>query len=375
MLLKSRSAYYKKRKLFNPYAIKEVPFLPLFVFLFLLCTGFACLFSASSGSFSPWTGKQMIFSLLLSPIFLVIISTNINFIKSISYILFTFSIFLLIIVFFVGKKSMGAVRWINFGFFTIQPSEIAKIATVLALARYYDSVKSEEIAKIKHTIIPILILSPIVTLVALQPDLATSIIIVAITAIVLFLVGMPMWRFYAATGTVVVLAPILWSKMKQYQKLRIINFLNPENDPLGSGYNVIQSKIAIGSGGLFGKGFISGTQGQLKFLPEHHTDFVFTMIGEEFGFLGAFVFLLGYSYLIYYGFKVSFKARSVFAKIVSLGCTSILFLHAFINIGMTVALLPVAGIPLPLLSYGGTIMLITIVCFALIVNIDISYNM
>ena len=179
--------------------------------------------------------------------------------------------------------------------------------------------------------------------------------------------------FYLSFLSLLLASPFVWFKfLKDYQKLRIINFLFPENDPLGSGYNIIQSKIAIGSGGFFGKGFLKGTQGQLKFLPEHHTDFIFTIIGEEFGFIGAIILILLYGYLIYYGYSVANKTNSTFGKLVAIGCSTILFLHLFINIGMTASLMPVAGIPLLMLSYGGSSLLLGVICVALIINIDIN---
>ena len=191
----------------------------------------------------------------------------------------------------------------------------------------------------------------------------------------LFTVGIPKWEFISAFVLMVLSLPIIWVKcLKEYQKLRVINFLNPENDPFGSGYNIIQSKIAIGSGGVFGKGYFQGVQGRLRFLPEHHTDFIFTNVCEEFGFIGALIVISLYLLITMYGFRVASQTNSVFCKLIAIGCSSLIFLHMFINIGMTSGLLPVAGIPLVMISYGGSSLLLGVICIALIVNVDINNN-
>ena len=280
---------------------------------------------------------------------------------------------MLIAVFFIGHSAMGASRWIDFGFIKIQPSELMKVAVVLAIAKFLSNTNALQITKISTTIKVFAMIFVPFLLVAGQPDLTTSVIMLIITLSMLFLAGTSIWQFLFGGIVFVCLAPFVWmSLLKDYQKLRIVNFLNPANDPLGSGYNIIQSKIAIGSGGLTGKGFLQGTQGQLRFLPEHHTDFIYTIIGEEAGFVGSMAVLLMFVYLIFYGFKVAKNTHSTFGKLVSLGCTTILFLHTFINIGMVCAIMPAAGIPLLMVSYGGSSLALGLFCVALIMNIDIN---
>ena len=285
------------------------------------------------------------------------------------------SILSLIFIIPFGKRALGASRWIDFGFITIQPSEFAKIAVVLALSKFFSNLNSRDIKSITTIIKAFCIVSIPLVLVFIQPDLATTIVIFGIFVSMIFTIGVRYFYFYFAFLSSLIASPIIWFKLlKEYQRLRIINFLFPENDPLGSGYNIIQSKIAIGSGGFTGKGFLQGTQGQLRFLPEHHTDFIFTIIGEEFGFIGAIVLILLYLYLIYYGYSVASKTNSVFSKLIAIGCSTILFLHLFINIGMTISLMPVAGIPLLMMSYGGSSLLLGAICVALIINVDINKN-
>jgi rod shape determining protein RodA len=372
MLLRSTKTYYKKNQFFNIFAISEVNIIAILAVIGLCLTSLICLLSANNGSENNWIHKQIIFIFISIPVFITIISVNIKVIQKLAYYILFGSILLLIYVMLFGKKSMGAVRWINLGIFTFQPSEIAKISTVLTLAKYFSQFP-RTIEKWYATFAPIALISPIALLVMIQPDLATSIVIIFTTITILFAIGIPIWQFILSGTITLAVIPFLWIKMKTYQKLRIINFLNPENDPLGSGYNVIQSKIAIGSGGLFGQGMLNGTQGQLKFLPEHHTDFIFTIIGEEFGFIGCISVICLYLYLMWYGFNVTVNARDIFSKVVACGCTTILFIHIFVNIGMTTGLMPVAGIPLPFISYGGTMMIVSFICIALITNVDI-YN-
>ena len=375
MLLKSLSKHAKKYSNFNRFAILDAPRLVLFVLAGILTTSVVCLYSSNGGNIEPWASKQLLFIAISLIIFYVVISINIKIIYKFSYLTLVFSVLLLLAVIPFGKRVLGASRWLDFGVIMLQPSEFAKIAVILTLAKFFSSLNVIRIARVSTTFLTFLFISPVFILVAIQPDLATSIIILAIITVILFSVGTPKWEFILAVVTIIFAAPIAWAKLlKDYQKLRIVNFLFPENDPLGSGYNVIQSKIAIGSGGVLGKGFLEGTQGKLRFLPEHHTDFIFTIIGEEFGFIGAIILILMYLYIVYYGFKVATKANSTFCKLVSIGCTSLIFLHLFINIGMTVALMPVAGIPLVMLSYGGSSLMIGLICVALIINMDINKN-
>lgn len=315
----------------------------------------------------------MIFSLLC---FIFIVSINIKYIMDYAYLFLFATTILLALVIPLGRNIMGASRWLNLGFISLQPSEFAKLAIILALAKFYSKIPAQKIYKISTTFKAIIIVFAPIVLTAIQPDLATSTIMFSLMVIIIFISGTPKQQFYIVGMLAVISIPIAWIyALKDYQKLRILNFLIPGQDILGSGYNVNQSKIAIGSGGLIGKGFLHGSQGQLKFIPEHHTDFIFTIICEEFGFIGATILIGLYVYLIYYGYLVANKTNSVFGKIVCISCSSLLFLHMFINIAMTTGLAPVAGIPLLMISYGGCGLLVGVICIALIVNIDIHKNL
>ena len=242
-----------------------------------------------------------------------------------------------------------------------------KIAIIFALARYFQDLGSQEIG-FRKMIKPVLMVAIPAILIAKQPDLGTAIILVSVAIIICFLAGVNKWVISAGLAKIAIIIPIAWTFMYDYQKDRVFNFLEPEKDPLGGGYNIIQSKIAIGSGGLFGKGFIKGSQSQLQFLPEHQTDFIFTMYSEEWGFLGAMLLILIYSILIFYCYLVALNVKSVFAKLVTLGVTGLFFMHIFINISMVTGLLPAVGVPLPLLSYGGTMMASILIGMGLIIN-------
>ncbi len=340
----------------------------------LLTFSILCLYSAGDGNMYPWAVKQLLYMFVSLVVFVIIANSDIRNLYKSAYTFLWISIFLLIITMFVGKRTMGASRWINFGYFKFQPSEFVKLAVILAIAKFFSRIKSENNTNFaKSTFCTVLLVAPVVTLVVIQPDLANAIIITTIFLVMLFTIGISKKQFVLFGLLTILATPLIWFKfLKEYQKLRIINFLFPENDPLGSGYNIIQSKIAIGSGGLTGKGYLMGTQGRLHFLPEHHTDFIFTNVGEEWGLIGSMVLILMYLCIVFYGFSVERKINSIFCKLIIVGCVTVIFVHMFVNIGMTTGLMPVAGIPLIMMSYGGSSLLLGISCIALIVNIDIN---
>lgn len=366
-------SYNSKVAFFN---FKNISFIkkgPFFSFLGIIFFGYLALYSASNGSISPWAKKHMIYTLLSVPIFISIVSVNPKKILDFSYLFYFISICLLFAVFVAGKKSsLGGQRWLDLKIFHLQPSEIAKLGIILATARYYEKLKQTNIVRL--IIVPILILIPAASLIVIQPDLTTAIIISVILISMLFFF-IPDLRILIAPGVLILVSiPFIWMRLKKYQQLRVLNFLNPDLDPLGSGYNIIQSKIAIGSGGFFGTGILGGNQAQLGFLPEHHSDFIFTLIAEETGFLGVVIFLTLYTILIRYGYQVLNKSTSIFNKVVCIGIVNTYCLHLFINIGMTAGLLPAAGVPLPMVSYGGTMLVLSIIFFAILTNLDINYN-
>lgn len=377
MLLKSRLSIYKRKFIFNPVAFLSIPKDQLFCLLGIMLIGILVLYSAAKGNIRPWAIKHIIYTIFSIPLIILVSSINLKIIKTFANVFFIFTILLLIAVFIVGDKAMGATRWIKLFGLKFQPSEIAKLSVVIIMAKYFHNINKTQNVKnkiLKEILIPFIIISPIICLIILQPDLATAGVTLILFLTILFMAGIN-FKFFIFGGLISILSmPLIWLKLKKYQKLRIVNFFNPDNDPLGSGYNIIQSKIAIGSGGFSGLGFLNGTQGQLKFLPEHHTDFIFTIIGEEFGFIGSIITISLYLYIIRYGYYVTFKAKSIFGKILAFGSTNIIFIHAFINTAMTLGLVPVAGIPLPFISYGGTMFFVAAICFALIVNVDINHD-
>ena len=253
---------------------------------------------------------------------------------------------------------MGARRWVDLGLFQLQPSEVMKIAMVLALARFYHGLPLEEVGRTRWLIVPVVLILVPVTLVMRQPDLGTAVLLLATATAMLLLAGVRLWKFAVAGGAVLAAIPLAWRFMLHgYQKDRVLTYLNPERDPLGAGYHIMQSKIALGSGGLFGKGFMQGTQSHLSFLPERQTDFIFTMLAEEFGLVGCLVLLGLYVLVIAYGYAIAVRSSSQFGRLLAAGVISTFFLYVFINMAMVMGLIPVVGVPLPLVSYGGTSMM------------------
>ncbi len=354
--------------------LKNINYLIIFLTILISLIGAAGLYSAADGSYSPWASKHLIRLIIFLSLAIIISMIKLEIIYKFSYILFILSLLLLFSVEIIGVLGKGASRWLNIFGYSIQPSEIIKVAIVLALARFYNDLKFDHIGNVINLVIPILIIFLPFILIIQQPDLGTALSILLLGLSVLFICGVKIWKFLV--GIVVALAsiPIMWSLIKPYQKNRIISFLDPESDPLGQGYQLIQSKIALGSGGSSGKGFLQGTQSYLEYLPEKQTDFIFTLIGEEFGFLGSIFIILLYLILITQCFLVSIKSNHFFGRFLALGIGSNLFIYVIMNISMVSGLMPVVGIPLPLISYGGTVMLTTIISMGLILNIDINYN-
>ncbi|MDR2007252.1 MAG: rod shape-determining protein RodA [Acidaminococcales bacterium] len=283
--------------------------------------------------------------------------------------LYIFNIFMLLAVMFAGHSALGAQRWLQIGPLSVQPSEFAKIITIIGLANILNRCKEnlngvwDAAPVLGYVFLPFL-------LVLKQPDLGTSLVFLFITAVMLYIAGMPA-RFYGyLTGIMLALTPVFWHLLKDYQKQRILVFLNPERDPYNSGYHVIQSKIAIGSGMLTGKGLFAGTQSQLSFLPENHTDFIFAVIGEELGFVGVMVVLILYGVIFYRGIKIAMEAKDDFGALLAIGIVSMLAFHIVVNIGMTVGIMPVTGIPLPFMSYGVSSLTANMLCVSILLNIN-----
>lgn len=347
----------------------------ILLIILVFTTSIFTLYSAAGGSFFPWASKQLTYFLLFFPLFIFITLVNINFWAKLAYPIYFGALLLLIYVEFMGHTAMGATRWIRFAGLSLQPSETMKLGLVMGLARYFSSKSLEEIKQIKYSIVPLLMIFIPALLVLKQPDLGTAMILISIGVGILFVVGIQWWKFAICALICLLFLPIAWKYgLHDYQKKRVEVFLNPESDPLGSGYNITQSKIAIGSGGFFGKGYLQGTQSHLSFLPEKQTDFIFTMYTEEMGFVGGFYLVSLYLIVIAIIFWIAFKSKYTYGRIIASGMGFIIFFHVFINIGMVMGILPVVGVPLPLMSYGGTITVSTLLAFGFIMNADLYKN-
>jgi len=296
-------------------------------------------------------------------------SIDYRFLVRFAYVFYGVTLIILILVFVVGFATRGSQRWIALGFFSFQPSELMKLSLILALAKYFDEHKIEKGYSLKDLWLPGLMVFVPLLFILKQPDLGTAIIIMIIFFTIIFMVGLK-WRCLLVIFLVgLICLPTGWFFLKDYQRDRIIAFLNPQVDPLGSGYHIIQSIIAVGSGGLLGKGFLKGSQTQLKFLPEQQTDFIFSVFAEEWGFLGGLLLLCLFLVLILWGLKIAFQAKDRPGQIISLGVVAIIFSQFFINVGMVIGLLPVVGIPLPFMSYGGSSLVSLMIGMGLILNV------
>lgn len=333
--------------------------------------GFAMLYSAGNGHLNPWASRQITrFALALMPMIAAAL-IDIRWWYRGAYWIYAAALLLVVAVDLHGTTGLGAQRWISVGRLEIQPSEIMKIGLVLALARYFHGLSAETVGRLRYLVLPALMVGLPTALVLKQPDLGTAMMLLATGAILFFLGGVRWWVFAAAATAAAAGAPLGWSFLRDYQKARLYTFLHPDRDPLGAGYHILQSKIAFGSGGLFGKGFLLGTQSHLSFLPERQTDFIFTMIAEELGLVGGVALLALYLIAIAYVFAIALRSRSPFGRLLGLGIAGNFFLYAFINTAMVMGLIPVVGVPLPLISYGGTALVAVMVGFGLVMNVGI----
>ena len=333
--------------------------------------GIAMLYSAANGSFSPWASRQIARFGVGLIAFLTVALVDIRIWFRFAYVIFFGCLGLLVAVEVVGSVGQGAQRWIDLGVIQLQPSELMKVALVLVLARYFHGLAQEDIGRVSRLFWPILLALVPAALVLKQPDLGTAGMLLMVAGAIFFCAGVRIWKFALILVTILAAVPVAWNFLRTYQKQRVLTFLNPENDPLGAGYHILQSKIALGSGGLFGKGFLAGSQSHLNFLPEKQTDFIFTMLAEEFGMVGGLILLGLYFIVFVYGFAIAFRARNHFGRLLAAGLTVNLFLYVFINIAMVMGLLPVVGVPLPLISYGGTAMLTVMISLGIIASVSV----
>jgi rod shape determining protein RodA len=353
----------------------RIPILSLalnLIVIALLFISWFVLISAGGGSAEVWANKQLYVGILVLLVALSVSFVQTKILYNLSYYFFLLSIGLLVIADFIGHTAMGAQRWLKIGFITIQPSEIAKIGVIMALSRYFSDMSIEQIGKVRSLVIPLLIVLIPVLIILKQPNLGTSAIITLMSGVVFFAAGVRIWIFVFVILSGAVSMPIIWNFMHDYQRKRVMTFLNPEEDLLGAGYNIMQSKIAIGSGGLYGKGLLNGSQVQLSFLPEKHTDFIFTILAEEWGFYGVIMTLLLYFGMIITIYLIAIYARNTYSKLLSIGVASMVFFHIFINLGMISGLLPPTGIPLPLLSYGRSNLITIVLSVGLVLNSNLQ---
>jgi len=341
----------------------------LFSIALILLVGLLTLHSASSQYRAQNLVFRQTFWILIGIIlFIAVLRIDYQRILSISYLLYWINILLLVLVLFIGKTRGGAHRWISIGAFNLQPSELAKITLVLALSTYIDK-RRGDVKKIRFLFGTLCLMLPAFLLILIEPDLGTSLLLIPITLAILFMAGIQVRHLTSFVLIGVAALPFFWHFLKDYQKQRLIVFINPNIDPLGSGYTIIQSKIAVGSGGLWGKGWLSGTQNQLNFLPERHTDFIFSVVGEEWGFIGALVLMLLYIFVIYRGMKIIDATPDMRGKLMATGFVALFSLQVLINIGMTIGFLPIVGLTLPLISYGGSSLITTLLYLGLLLNI------
>ncbi len=338
----------------------------------LASAGFAMLYSVAGGHFSPWATPQIIRFIAGCFILVAVAMIDIRIWMSLAYPAYALALLLLVAVVVAGHSGLGAQRWINLGGVDLQPSELMKVSLVLALARFLHGKSVEEVSRPLSLGIAMAMIGIPAIFVVLQPNLGTTLIIVADGCALLFLAGLSWYWITPALAAVATAVPLAWRfVLHDYQKARVMTFLDPDSDALGAGWNITQAKIAIGSGGLSGKGFLNGTQSRLNFLPEKQTDFIFTNFGEEFGFVGSVALLILFAVVIGYGLQIAMAARSQFGRLLAMGVTLNFFFYIMINGLMVMGLIPVVGIPMPLLSYGGTAMLTVMFGFGLLMSVHV----
>ncbi|WP_375548590.1 rod shape-determining protein RodA [Oceanicaulis alexandrii] len=342
-----------------------------FVLLILLVglIGVGMLYSVEGGAWNPYASRHAVRLGVGLMIMVVIALFPPRFWMGLAYPAYLGALVLLVGVELMGATAMGAQRWIDIGPIRMQPSEIMKIALVLALARYYHDLPEEKVSSLGGLIVPALMIALPMGLIVKQPDLGTSLLLAATGVAIVFLAGLS-WKVIVGSGVLGGVAGGFFFQygLQDYQRRRIMTFINPEDDPMGAGYHILQSKIALGSGGMTGKGYMEGTQAHLNFLPEKQTDFIFTMLGEEFGFIGGLVVLGLYALILANCVMIATSCRSVFLRLVVMGVATTFSLYVFINVGMVMGMLPVVGVPLPMISYGGTVMMTVLIGLGLILG-------
>ena len=337
----------------------------------LICTiGVVTLYSAAGGSMSPWAMKQGIVIIGFAAMAVVISYLPENFVKQMTFPGYVVILVLLIVVEMVGFVGKGAQRWVDLGFIRLQPSEFMKPAIVLTLARFYDLLPAADVKRWRGLWPAALLVLVPWALILVQPDLGTATMVLVGGVTVMFLAGLPMWYFLSAAGALAAVLPIAFAMMHEYQRKRVLIFMDPEADPLGAGYHISQSKIAIGSGGIWGKGYLNGSQSHLKYLPEGHTDFVFATFVEEWGLIGGALLIVAFGAVVFWGMRVASKAKTRYAQLAAAGLTTTIFFYVTVNLMMVMGLAPVVGIPLPLVSFGGSAVMTVMICLGLLMGFE-----
>ncbi|MDC3126428.1 rod shape-determining protein RodA [Candidatus Pelagibacter sp.] len=354
--------------------IKELDYVLLICIIILSFLSLLVMYSTDGGEILYHTKSHFVKLVIFFPLMMLIAFFNIKYWHTFAYIFYFLIILLLVWVSFFGLKASGSQRWMNLYMFVLQPSELMKIAIILALAKYYHRIKIQNVNSFSSIILVLTIILIPVILVISQPDLGTSVLIALSGLIILWIAGIRVKYFIFSLIISVISLPFIISFLKPYQKLRILTFLDPDRDPLGAGYQIIQSKIAIGSGGLNGKGFLKGTQSYLDFLPEKHTDFIFTLFSEEFGFIGSVALLILYTIIIIRIIRIGVLSRSNFSKLFCFGFAFSIFIYIVVNLSMVLGLLPIVGSPLPIMSYGGSSMLATMIGFGIVFSAKINHR-
>ena len=345
------------------------------IYVLLLCAlagvGYVALYSAAGGAPEPYASRHVLRFAAGLVLMIGIALIDIRFIARLAWPTYVVSLVLLVLVARYGHLGKGAQRWIELGGLQVQPSELMKIALVLALASWFHRASWERIGNPLFLIPPVIAVLVPVALIVQEPNLGTAVITAALGAAMFFAAGVRWWKFVLLAVPVPFAASLVYSHLHGYQRARIDTFLQPESDPLGAGYNIIQSKIALGSGGMWGKGFLQGTQGHLDFLPEKQTDFIFTTIGEEFGFAGSVVVLALLGLIVIGGMAIALRCRNQFGRLVAFGIATNFFLYVFVNIAMVMGAIPVGGVPLPLVSHGGSAMITVMIGFGLLMSVHV----
>lgn len=361
--------------------MKNSYFIILAIALLIVVIGIVSIYSSNYQKEGElWQGiykRQMLWAIFGLLLFILMSKLNYRFLWDATYFLYILAVLLLLSVFILGIVRLGAQRWLRLGWFNFQPSEAAKIIIIIFLARYFSrksvsdfSLSATKFGIWRAVILPFIAVAIPMALIIEQPDLGSALMVFFIFTVMLYLSGVRLKYLIIFIAFLLTLAPAFWHFLRDYQKERLLVFLNPNIDPLGAGYTIIQSKIAIGSGGILGKGWLSGTQSQLHFLPESHTDFILATFAEEWGFLGVCILLLMYYLLIRQGIRIALRTNDSFGRLLGLGISFMLAIQVLINIAMNIGLAPVVGLPLPLMSYGGTSMLITFISLGILVSID-----